>query len=69
MELEPQVVTWRHGDILLMMTDGVMNGYSGLNEEWLNRVVRRAPQRDLKVLSNSSCRKLKQSTAVRLRTI
>jgi len=49
-ELEPQVVTWRHGDILLMMTDGVMNGYSGLNEEWLNRVVRRAPQRDLKVL-------------------
>ena len=49
-EMEPQVSSWRHGDILLMMTDGVMNGYSGLNEEWLHRVIRRAPHRDLKTI-------------------
>ncbi|NLA58883.1 MAG: SpoIIE family protein phosphatase, partial [Firmicutes bacterium] len=51
-EMEPQVLAWRHGDILLMMTDGVMNGYSGLNEEWLHRVIRRAPNRDLKTILN-----------------
>ncbi len=51
-EMEPQVSSWRHGDILLMMTDGVMNGYSGLNEEWLRRVIHRAPQRDLKTILN-----------------
>ena len=35
-----------------MMTDGIMNGYSGLNEEWLHRVIRRAPNRDLKTVLN-----------------
>ncbi|NLJ67905.1 MAG: stage II sporulation protein E [Firmicutes bacterium] len=51
-EMEPQILSWRHGDILLMMTDGIMNGYSGLNEEWLHRVIRRAPNRDLKTVLN-----------------
>lgn len=51
-EMEPETRVWRHGDILLMMTDGILNGYSGLNEEWLNRIVRRAPQRDLKIIIN-----------------
>lgn len=51
-EMEPEIRIWRHGDILLMMTDGILNGYSGLNEEWLNRIVRRTPQRDLKTITN-----------------
>ncbi|NMB45447.1 MAG: stage II sporulation protein E [Firmicutes bacterium] len=51
-EMEPQIRIWRHGDILLMMTDGILNGYSGLNEEWLNRIVRRAPHRDLKTITS-----------------
>jgi stage II sporulation protein E len=49
-EMEPEMRIWRHGDILLMMTDGILNGYSGFNEEWLQRIVRRAPHRDLKTI-------------------
>lgn len=51
-EMEPEIRIWRHGDILLMMTDGILNGYSGLNEEWLNRIVRRVPDRDLTTIVN-----------------
>ena len=51
-EMEPEMRLWRHGDILLMMTDGILNGYSGLNEEWLQRIVRRAPHRDLKTITD-----------------
>ena len=51
-EMEPEMRIWRHGDILLMITDGILNGYSGLNEDWLNRIVRRVPDRDLKTIAN-----------------
>lgn len=51
-EMEPQMRIWRHGDILLMMTDGILNGYSALTEEWINRIVQRVPDRDLKTIAN-----------------
>ena len=51
-EMEPEIRIWRHGDILLMVTDGILNGYSSLNEEWLNRIVRRVPDRDLETIVN-----------------
>ncbi|NLK08676.1 MAG: stage II sporulation protein E [Firmicutes bacterium] len=49
-EMEPQIRIWRHGDILLMVTDGILNGYGTLNEDWLSRIVRRAPKRDLRTI-------------------
>lgn len=51
-EMEPELRLLRHGEMLLMVTDGVLDGRFALSEEWVSRVVRRAPSRDPKTIAH-----------------